>query len=154
MRRRRGVALAVTLMCLLLMALFLELAFGATDVTNRVEQRYLQAEGAEQSARAGLAAAMQAIQADPAFRGDVTGQLTASGSRYTLTFNPAASAWSTNNLLGISPVTGYQGRVVPAGCCHLVSTGQAGQAIGRAEVMLRLDPTTPGQFQILSRWGE
>lgn len=48
------------------------------------------------------------------------------GTAPTNTLNYANTGFSTNNRDGTGPVTGYQGRIVPPGCVHLVSAGQSG----------------------------
>ncbi|HEY4003272.1 MAG TPA: hypothetical protein VGO93_30670 [Candidatus Xenobia bacterium] len=163
MKRPRGAALAITLLSLAMMVVFIAMAFDATEVTNRVAQRYLQATTVEAAARAGLAEALACVQDDRTFKVHLSGQLSASQATYDVSFTPSKAPYSTNNLLGTATVVGYQGRLVPPGCCHLVSVGAYGGVQGTAELVGQQqtglsgfpEPAgLPGQIQVLSRWGE
>ncbi len=123
---RPGFALGMALMVLVVIALM-----GSTLVyvgTHNLDQ--IQLSGRQASLRhtadGGLHELLDTLYRDPAHGQDRTGTGTGlyagsvGSTRYSWTFNPSASIpYCTNNLDGETPVTGYQGRPVPAGCALL-----------------------------------
>lgn len=59
-----------------------------------------------------------------------------SGATYSLTFTPGSTPYSTNNINGTLPVTGYNGRVVPPSMVHLVSIGNYNGTMQVEEALL------------------
>ncbi|MFN8606693.1 MAG: hypothetical protein U0931_04125 [Vulcanimicrobiota bacterium] len=77
-------------------------------------QRQAQSMQALESAQNGLSEAVRQLSADPTCSPVI---LT---NDYQVRFGPGQS---TNNLAGFLPVTGWNGRVVPAHCAHIVAQG-------------------------------
>jgi len=124
--RRPGFALGMALMVLVVIALM-----GSTLVyvgTHNLDQIQLSGRQAalRHTADGGLHELLDALYRYPdhGLNRTATGTGLYAGSvgstRYSWTFDPTASVpYCTNNLDGEDPVTGYQGRVVPAGCALL-----------------------------------
>lgn len=128
-RQSRGSIFIMTLAILGAVFLFGVAFVGLLRADKGMAQRGELTIIAEGAANAGIERAIWQLKRDSAWSAGFSAvQLPSSKASYTVTFNKTQTAipWSTNNLAGSASVTGYKGRVVPAGAAHLVSLGTHG----------------------------
>lgn len=144
-RVRRGFVLILAILLSALLFFFALAAVNLSRAEGNLAFRGEQDVVAATAATAGIEAAFAALSQDSSWSaGFQAVELPNSGGRYSLTFNrtQAVLPWSTNNARGLVGVTGWDGRVVPAGAIHLVCVGTAGPAQRREEALL-VAPSLP-----------
>jgi hypothetical protein len=131
MERQKGFILALTLLVMAAIFFFglLYLSFYRTEksLALKAETDLI----ALEAASAGIQDAIYQLKRNPRWNAGFSAvYLTRSRAAYTMSFNSGQTAipYSTNNSQGMSAVTGYRGRVVPAGLIHLVSVGVSGKS--------------------------
>ncbi len=140
MRRTRGYAL---ILALLLSAALMFLALASVNLyrsESAVASQSERAIVAAEAASAGLEAAFAALKADAAWNAGFSQvELPNSRATYTLTFNKSQSTlpWSTNNASGTASLTGWNGRIVPAGTIHLAALGTFAGSSSTAEALVQ-----------------
>lgn len=60
-----------------------------------------------------------------------------SAARYTITFTPGASPYSTNNVSSLNAATGWNNINVPAGCIHIVAIGYSGKVEKVSQIIIK-----------------
>lgn len=129
MKKARGYLIILTLLVmgalLFLAVVFMNFYSSEQDLALRAQQNII----AEGAAGAAVDAAIYELESDSAWEaGFDRVTLPHSQAVYSLTFNKDQTAlpYSTNNLKGATQVTGWQGRIVPAHCAHLIGIGYMG----------------------------
>lgn len=144
-RRNTAAVLALVLLSLALLAVFVMAAFEGARISYGVARRYCEHTIAQEAARAGLGRALHYMTSDPNWSdGFHAYPLSDLGATCSVTFldgQPGVPR-STNNLLGAAARQAADGRVVPAGACHLVSVGTYQSTTATAEVLFRQGPLT------------
>lgn len=134
---RRGYLLIITLLAggalLFLGVVVLRFVSDRNQMTSRLEREWV----AEGAALAGLERARLALSKDPKWTAGLEADEPHSRGHASITFAPSArGGWSTGNVNGDPPVKGFDGRVVPPGFVHVVSTGTSGASTFTTQAML------------------
>lgn len=125
--RPRGYLLVLSLAVMGALIFFAAALMGAFTGENSIAQRAERDVIAEEAARAGIQQAFAQIMQDPGWKAGFTDfSLPKSGATCSMSFTKAIPEFSTSNRGNAAAVTGYNGRIVPAGAIHLVSVGRYG----------------------------
>jgi|GEM_PF-6859373 len=143
-KNQRGIALAVTLMVLLILVV-VAMSIGSIGVFNlRHMSNYRDSETAYYAAKTGVVQAIDILRATRTWSSSsstaVSGTLT-NNATYKVgpvyTDSSYSSYCSTNNLEGSSAITRGDGIYVPAGHAYIIGTGICNSQTRRAATMLR-----------------
>jgi len=139
MRKTNGYVLVLTMIVmflLLMMALFyVKFSMPEQHFAMKGEMELI----AMSAADAGLEDAFYNIKQYSGWTGGFTNvSLPHSKATYSVTFNKNQTIlpYSTNNIGGTTAVTGYGGRIIPAGMAHIISIGKFGSVSHIEEAMI------------------
>lgn len=137
MNKKKGYMLLITVG---ISALLLVLAIsyvGFYGSAKGIDQNSEQTQIARAAAGSGIQDGLYQLKRNQAWNtGFSNVSLPHSGASYSMTFTPGSTPYSTNNIAGSVPVTGYNGRIVPASSVHLVSRGFYNGVARTEEAML------------------
>lgn len=146
----------ILILALLITAALFVLVVASTDLyyaESRVSASAANDLIAEQAASAGIDAAVYQLKQSAAWSSGFNGiVLPHSSASYSMTFSASnlSVPYSTNNSQGSGQVTGFGGRVVPAGMVYVISIGEYGGSVRREDALIG----TSGGISVKSRWRE
>lgn len=135
---RRGMSFMLVLMVVSLLVIisFMLVVLNALNLNLVTKNR--DNTKAYWAARAGISDALDRLKTNLAWNaGFANKAMPNNQGTYTITFTVGATPYSTNNTSGAIEVPGWNNTAVPAGCAHIVSTGNFGKATKISQIIVQ-----------------